>query len=147
MGNGIIRSLSWKLKKLPTLDSYPDKRLASLNDERRKIPIVTRSFPVPRLTDSLELVAGSRSTAGEIAYRLWMPFFFFKIRSRASLDSKAYTEARAHVRRGITRYGTISRRNDAAISGIMVIRGTVAYRRLIRSVAIRAFREGDDPVW
>lgn len=85
MGNGIIRSLSWKLKKLPTLSI----RIRISVSQRWKTENSNCHEILPGLTDSLELVAGSRSTAGEIAYRLWMPFFFFKIRSRASLDKQS----------------------------------------------------------
>lgn len=146
MGNGIIRSLSWKLKKLPTLSIRirisVSQRWKTENSNCHEILPGPATNWLPRTRRGIEIHGRWDRISALDA------FFFFKIRSRASLDKQSvHTEARAHVRRGITRYGTISRRNDAAISGIMVIRGTVAYRRLIRSVAIRAFREGDDPVW
>lgn len=144
MGNGIIRSLSWKLKKLPTLSIRirisVSQRWKTENSNCHEILPGPATNWLPRTRRGIEIHGRWDRISALDAF-----FFFSKFVPERASTSKAYT--RAHVRRGITRYGTISRRNDAAISGIMVIRGTVAYRRLIRSVAIRAFREGDDPVW
>lgn len=147
----IIQSLSRKFKKLPTLSILIRISVSRRKTENSNCHEILLSLLSPATNwlprTRRELIHGLSRSSPSVSR---CPFFslFSEFVPRTRLDKQSTRRStRAHVRRGITRYGTISRRNDAAISGIMVIRGTVAYRRLIRSVAIRAFREGDDPVW